>query len=236
MFFRLTTPCPRSSTSVAVRRASARDAAGIRGCRGRRVRRRMVSEWTIQYAESYCASDGCWTTAAYDHLLSKVCRVLWAGGSCFPQTSWNWPGAKAQRTMGGIREDYVVGFAGPRPQEVDCGPWLIALYYQQSPIIFEMSAPTTARRMRAFGYAIPRLFIARATRKPPFSTRHSSSTSTVTSAPMRSASNSAQDRCAALCLRGCFRHQLLLCRQRHRRLIDNDQDCRLSRPDFLRYP
>jgi Family of unknown function (DUF5372) len=102
---------------------------------------------------------------------------------------------------GGIREDYVVGFAGPRPQEVDCGPWLIALYYQQSPIIFEMSAPITARRMRAFGYAIPRLFIARATRKPPFSTRHSSSTSTVTSAPMRSASNSAQDRCAALCLR-----------------------------------
>src|SRR4029453_11965460 len=43
--------------------------------------------------------------------------------------------------------------------------------------------------------------LSRACRKPPFSTRHSSSTSTVTSAPMRSASNSAQDRCAALCLR-----------------------------------
>jgi hypothetical protein len=87
--------------------------------------------------------------------------------------------------MGGIREDYVVGFAGPRPQEIDCGPWLIALYYQQSPIIFEMSAPITARRMRAFG---------------------------------------------------CFRHQLLLCRQRHPSIIDTDQDGRLSKLDFLRQP
>jgi hypothetical protein len=72
---------------------------------------------------------------------------------------------QAQRTMGGIREDYVLVFASPRPQEVDCGPWLIALYCQLSPIIFEMSAPITARRMRAFGYAIPRLFIALAIRR-----------------------------------------------------------------------
>ena len=40
-----------------------------------------------------------------------------------------------------------------------------------------------------------------ATLKPPFSTRHSSSTSTVTSAPMRSDSTPLQERYGALCLR-----------------------------------
>ena len=40
----------------------------------------VVSGLAIQYAESYSEERGCWTTDAYDHLLSDVCRVLRPGG------------------------------------------------------------------------------------------------------------------------------------------------------------
>ena len=40
----------------------------------------VVSGLAIQYAESYSEERGCWTTDAYDHLLSEVCRVLRPGG------------------------------------------------------------------------------------------------------------------------------------------------------------
>jgi hypothetical protein len=103
--------------------------------------------------------------------------------------------------LGGIPEDFVVGFAGPRPQEVNCGPWLTTLCCLLSLRTFQRSTGIAAGRMRALGFASSRVFIVPATLKPPFSTRHSSSTSTVTSAPMRSASSPAQDHCAALCLR-----------------------------------
>jgi ubiquinone/menaquinone biosynthesis C-methylase UbiE len=36
----------------------------------------VVSGLAIQYAESYSEERGCWTTAAYDHLLAEVYRVL----------------------------------------------------------------------------------------------------------------------------------------------------------------
>jgi hypothetical protein len=39
-----------------------------------------------------------------------------------------------------------------------------------------------------------------------------------------------------LALEWCFRHQLLLYRQSYPRLIDTDQDARLSELDFLRQP
>jgi SAM-dependent methyltransferase len=40
----------------------------------------VVSGLAIQYAESYSEERGCWTTDAYDHLLSEVGRVLRGGG------------------------------------------------------------------------------------------------------------------------------------------------------------
>jgi ubiquinone/menaquinone biosynthesis C-methylase UbiE len=36
----------------------------------------VVSGLAIQYAESWDAVRGCWTTDAYDHLLREVCRIL----------------------------------------------------------------------------------------------------------------------------------------------------------------
>jgi SAM-dependent methyltransferase len=40
----------------------------------------VVSGLAIQYAQCYCDVRGCWTTDAYDHLLTEVWRVLRAGG------------------------------------------------------------------------------------------------------------------------------------------------------------
>jgi len=40
----------------------------------------IVSGLAIQYAESYSEERGVWTTAAYDHLLAEVQRVLRPGG------------------------------------------------------------------------------------------------------------------------------------------------------------
>jgi hypothetical protein len=111
------------------------------------------------------------------------------------------PFRPSSKNYGWIREDYVVGFPGPRPQEVDCGPWLICsllptvthdlrdecAYYCTPDAGIRVCDPPAVYRPRH--------------PKPPFSTRHSSSTSTFTSAPMRSASSPAQDHCAALCLR-----------------------------------
>jgi ubiquinone/menaquinone biosynthesis C-methylase UbiE len=52
-----------------------------------------TSGLAIQYAESYSVELGQWTTAAYDHLLSEVFRVLRPGGRFvfsvnFPNPSW----------------------------------------------------------------------------------------------------------------------------------------------------
>jgi ubiquinone/menaquinone biosynthesis C-methylase UbiE len=52
-----------------------------------------VSGLAIQYAESWDAVRGCWTTDAYDHLLAEVGRVLRPGGSFVfsvnvPEPAW----------------------------------------------------------------------------------------------------------------------------------------------------
>jgi ubiquinone/menaquinone biosynthesis C-methylase UbiE len=52
-----------------------------------------VSGLAIQYAESYDAHRQRWTSAAYDHLLEEVCRVLKPGGTFVfsvnvPEPSW----------------------------------------------------------------------------------------------------------------------------------------------------
>jgi SAM-dependent methyltransferase len=52
-----------------------------------------VSGLAIQYAESWDAVRGCWTTDAYDHLLAEVCRILRPGGSFVfsvnvPEPAW----------------------------------------------------------------------------------------------------------------------------------------------------
>jgi ubiquinone/menaquinone biosynthesis C-methylase UbiE len=52
-----------------------------------------VSGLAIQYAESWSEALGCWTTAAYDHLLREVCRILRPGGTFVfsvnvPEPSW----------------------------------------------------------------------------------------------------------------------------------------------------
>lgn len=54
----------------------------------------VVSGLAIQYAESWSAARGCWTTEAYDRLLADVCRVLRAGGSFVfsvnvPEPAWH---------------------------------------------------------------------------------------------------------------------------------------------------
>jgi SAM-dependent methyltransferase len=40
----------------------------------------VTSGLAIQYAESFCAPHGCWTTEAYDRLLHEVFRTLRPGG------------------------------------------------------------------------------------------------------------------------------------------------------------
>ena len=52
-----------------------------------------VSGLSISYAESFDESTGTWTSAAYDHLLSEVFRVLRRGGRFIfsvnvPEPSW----------------------------------------------------------------------------------------------------------------------------------------------------
>jgi ubiquinone/menaquinone biosynthesis C-methylase UbiE len=52
-----------------------------------------VSGLAIQYAESYSEERGAWTTDAYEHLLSEVCRVLRPGGTFVfsvnvPEPTW----------------------------------------------------------------------------------------------------------------------------------------------------
>ncbi len=54
---------------------------------------RAVSGLSISYAESYDEAAGCWTTAAYDHILAEVWRVLRPGGRFVfsvnvPEPSW----------------------------------------------------------------------------------------------------------------------------------------------------
>jgi ubiquinone/menaquinone biosynthesis C-methylase UbiE len=54
----------------------------------------VVSGLAIQYAESWSAAEGRWTTDAYEHLLSEVCRVLQPGGSFVfsvnvPEPAWS---------------------------------------------------------------------------------------------------------------------------------------------------
>jgi ubiquinone/menaquinone biosynthesis C-methylase UbiE len=52
-----------------------------------------VSGLAIQYAESWSAERGCWTSEAYDRLLADVCRVLRPGGTFVfsvnvPEPAW----------------------------------------------------------------------------------------------------------------------------------------------------
>jgi ubiquinone/menaquinone biosynthesis C-methylase UbiE len=54
----------------------------------------IVSGLAIQYAESYSEERGGWTTEAYEHLLTEVCRVLRPGGSFVfsvnvPEPAWS---------------------------------------------------------------------------------------------------------------------------------------------------
>jgi ubiquinone/menaquinone biosynthesis C-methylase UbiE len=53
----------------------------------------VVSGLAIQYAESYSATRGCWTSEAYDGLLAEILRVLRIGGWLVfsvnvPRPSW----------------------------------------------------------------------------------------------------------------------------------------------------
>jgi SAM-dependent methyltransferase len=64
----------------------------------------VVSGLAIQYAESYSAENACWTTAAYDHLLAEVHRVLRPGGRFVfsvnvPEPAW---GKIALRSLKGV--------------------------------------------------------------------------------------------------------------------------------------
>jgi ubiquinone/menaquinone biosynthesis C-methylase UbiE len=52
-----------------------------------------VSGLAIQYAESFSTERGCWTTDAYDHLLTEILRVLRPGGRFvfsvnIPEPAW----------------------------------------------------------------------------------------------------------------------------------------------------
>lgn len=64
----------------------------------------VVSGLAIQYAQAYSEERQCWTTAAYDHLLGEVFRVLRAGGRFVfsvnvPEPSWGWV---AMRSLAGV--------------------------------------------------------------------------------------------------------------------------------------
>jgi ubiquinone/menaquinone biosynthesis C-methylase UbiE len=69
----------------------------------------VVSGMAIQYAESYSAEQGCWTTAAYDRLLEEVHRVLRPHG-CFifsvnvPEPSWGRVGLHALSSAVHVRQ------------------------------------------------------------------------------------------------------------------------------------
>jgi SAM-dependent methyltransferase len=64
----------------------------------------VVSGLAIQYAESFSEEKGCWTTAAYDHLVTEVGRVLRPGGWFVfsvnvPEPAW---GKVALRSLTGV--------------------------------------------------------------------------------------------------------------------------------------
>ena len=55
----------------------------------------VVSGLAIQYAESFSAESGCWTTAAYDQVLHDIFTLLRPGGRLVfsvnvPEPSWGW--------------------------------------------------------------------------------------------------------------------------------------------------
>jgi ubiquinone/menaquinone biosynthesis C-methylase UbiE len=82
-----------------------------------------VSGLAIQYAQSYSESRGCWTTEAYDHLLTEVHRVLRPGGRFVfsvnvPEPAWY---RVALTALHGF-------FSSPRPTRYVRNAWRMLRY------------------------------------------------------------------------------------------------------------
>jgi SAM-dependent methyltransferase len=82
-----------------------------------------VSGLAIQYAESYSEIQGCWTTDAYDHLLTDVHRVLRPGGRFIFSVNVPEPG------WGKVALCSLLGFFGSRkPARYLTNAWQMMRY------------------------------------------------------------------------------------------------------------
>lgn len=87
----------------------------------------VVSGLAIHYAESYSESEQCWTTAAYDHLLREVHRVLQPGGwfvfsVCIPEPAWG--KVAFQSILGFFRARNPLSYIGNSLRMWKYGTWL----------------------------------------------------------------------------------------------------------------